>query len=181
MNLFTKPGNWFGPLGALPRKARFLCDMSISARKINRLLIGATQPRSRSQVCQQSVNSSITLIQDTKSCLDMPVAAKVFILDLFVVYALNEYMQKCVGICSERCGDVCFFRCNRPLLLPEVWSPSESVWPCEGLMHGHSKPLREVGSKPCSAGEPRHPNVMLHSPSLCMLWSSKLSATCKTL
>ena len=38
----------------------------------------------------------------------MPVAANVFILDLFVVYALN-ILQKYGGIYSERCGDVCFF------------------------------------------------------------------------
>ena len=113
------------------------------------------------------------------SCLDMtgkpPTFSSLICLSMHWIYAevrghLLWKMWRCLF----------FFRCNRPLLLPEVWSPSEFVWPCEGWMHGHSKPLREVGSKPCSAGEPRHPNVMFHGPSLCMLWSSKLYATCKT-
>ncbi len=80
--------------------------VNLSDAKINRLLIGATQPRSRSQVCHQSVNSSITLIQDTKSCLDMPVAANVFIFDLSVVYALN--IRRSAGAFTLKDVEMCF-------------------------------------------------------------------------
>ena len=113
--LFMKPGNWFGPLGALPRKARgsfVTCVFLCGEKSMDRRLIGATQPRSSSQVCQQSVNSSNHLDSRYKVLVlfghDWQ-AANVFILDLFVVYALN-ILQKYGGIYSERCGDVCFFQ-----------------------------------------------------------------------
>ena len=70
---------------------------------------GATQPRSRSQVCQQSVNNSNHFDSRYKSCLVWTWLASRQRFHPWFVCLCIEYMQKCGGIYSERCGDVCFF------------------------------------------------------------------------
>lgn len=71
---------------------------------------GATQPRSRSQVCQQSVNSSMTnRFKIQNLVLFGHASSRQRFHPWFVCSLCIEYMQKCGCIYSERCGDVCFF------------------------------------------------------------------------
>ena len=116
---------------------------------------------------------------DTKSCLDMPVAANVFILDLFVVYALNI----CRSTGAFTLKDVEMF----------VFFFSGAIDPCCCQRFGVRVNLFGLVKAECM-DIPNHcvrsgpSRAVLESQgistwcfiALCMLWSSKLYAPCKT-
>lgn len=160
--------------GGLASQGRLiLCDMSnlCGEKSQDRLLIGATQPRSRSQVCQQSVNSSIVLFGHASSRQRFH--------PWFVCSLCIEYIAEVPGHLLWKMWRCLFF--------------SGAIDPCCCQRFGVRVNLFGLVKAECM-DIPNHcvrsgpSRAVLESQgistwcfiALCMLWSSKLYAPCKT-
>ena len=97
----------WGP--CLARQVDPLCHVQFVWRKITGSTVDRSDPAKIPLWSMSTERQQLNHLDfsDTKFCLDMPVAANVFILDLFV-YALN-ICRSAGAFTLNWCGDVCFF------------------------------------------------------------------------